>query len=449
MWSAQDVVVISDLHLAPERNRGLFQADEQLATFLRWVHKSFRRCYLLLNGDAFDFLVGGSREAIDLDAAAAQAAAIAENHKEVFEALSQIAKSKEHQLIILGGNHDPELALPVVQEEIERHLMTSCPHSPIRWLTNGEAALFQIGEVRVLVEHGDQYDSWNWIDHEALRRVVCLASRNVSYQSVYSSPPGSRLVLNRFNPIRDKFHWLETLQPFSPSILPLALEVILPSLPSNERGELLKAVKEFRSFSGRSVTDVVLSGLDSKAVYWANDDNERQLLSEWLAQYESEEDVWRGIDDMKAALTRVVARLRNLTARALLKRVSKRDFYFRIDEQDGQHGRVAKLISKGADLVVHGHTHAAKAYAVAAGLYLNTGTWGQLTKLPEGEANTEDWIGFIETLRTNSAASFPRATFVQISAQKKRTTATLFEWDKNLPDPLSAWHFENTEWRKE
>jgi len=448
MLSPQHVIIISDLHLATERDKGLFQADLELAAFLHWVRKSFNRCYVVLNGDSFDFLAGTSEEAINLDGLAGQAATIAENHKEVFEVLGDIAKSKEHQLIILGGNHDPELALSSVQREIENQLMTSSPQSSIRWLTNGEAALLRVGDARVLIEHGDQYDSWNWIDHEALRRVVCLASRNVSYEGVYSAPPGSRLVINRFNSIRDRFRWLETLQPFSPSILPLALEVILPSLADNERDQLLGSIKEFRSFSRRSVSDVVLSGLGSKSTYWAGDDVERQLLSEWLAQYEREEHVWSGVDDIKAAFARMVARLRGLSARALLKRASKRDSFFKIEEPDGQYGRVAKLIEKGVDLVLHGHTHAAKAYGVTKGLYLNTGTWAQLTKLPDGESTAEDWITFVETLRANSAASFPRATFAQVSAEES-TKATLSGWNNNLPEPQSSWCFENGGWRKE
>src|SRR5438045_1354393 len=147
MWSAEEIIVISDLHLAAERGRGLSQADEQLAKFLRWIRTRFSHCHLLLNGDVFDFLVGKQQEAaINLDDAATEAASIVDNHKEVFEALSLIANSEEHELTILGGNHDPETALPTVQEKIEQSLKPSdshspklpCSHFPIHWLTNGE-----------------------------------------------------------------------------------------------------------------------------------------------------------------------------------------------------------------------------------------------------------------------------------------------------------------------
>jgi UDP-2,3-diacylglucosamine pyrophosphatase LpxH len=449
MWSVEEALVISDLHLAAEHGRGLFQADEQLVMFLRDVRESFHHCHLFLNGDVFDFLVGQQQQMqISLDNAAAYAATVVENHREVFKELSLLANSKEHEIIILGGNHDPEMALPTVQKEIERHLNSSCAHSPVRWLTNGEAALFQMGDVKVLIEHGDQYDAWNWIDHEALRRVVCLASRNVSYQDVYKSPPGSRLVINRFNLIRDQFPWLQTLQPLSAAIIPLALEVILPTVSDDERFQFIKAVKEVKGYGLRSVVDSVLLNLGARREYWANEDEERQLLSEWLAQYEREENVWGSRRDAKAWLARAVARLRNIAVKRNLKRVSGKTAFFDISADDENHDAVARLLDKGANLVVHGHTHAAKAYQVGRGLYLNTGTWGQLTKLPDGEASEEEWAVYIEGLRAGRADSFQRPTFVRISKQAEHTTATLFEWTASGAQAQSGWSFADGKWER-
>lgn len=461
MLLADEIVVVSDLHLAAENGRGLFLADDELAEFLQWVLGNFSSCHVILNGDVFDFLVNKQQEtAINLEDAATEAASIIDNHKKVFEALSLIANSDSHDLIILCGNHDPETSLPTVQEQIERSLSSSdphdtkarCAHFPIRWLTNGEGALLQIGEAKVLIEHGDQYDAWNWIDHEALRRVICLASRNVPYQDVYrkKSPPGSRLVVNRFNHIRDQFPWLQTLQPLSASILPLALEVILPEVLSAERLKLIKAAREFRDFGLRSLTDTAVRKISPQREYWANEDEERQLLSEWLAEYEREEKVWGPLDDMKARLRRAAARLRNLTSRKLLKRVAHSDAFYDINANDCNHDAVARLMSRGTNLVVHGHTHSAKAYKVEEGLYLNTGTWGQLTRLPDADASEEEWIAYIEELRAGRASSFRHPTFAHISSQKEGTVAALLEWRSGAPpDQLSAWRFVNNQWRKE
>jgi len=451
MFPAKEIVVISDLHLAAERGKGLFQADRELADFLKWVHEHISPCLLILNGDVFDFLVDKQQEtAIDLDDASTQATDIAGNHKEVFEALSLLANSKNHELIILGGNHDPELSLPTVQKEIERHLNLTCAHSGVRWMTNGEAALFHVGEAKVLIEHGDQYDAWNWIDHEALRRVVCLASRNVAYHGTYRLPPGSQMVINRFNRLREQFPWLATLQPLSPAMLPLALEVILPTVAKTERKALLGAAREFSKYNLRSLVDTALRKLKPETEYWAEDDKERQILIEWLDQYERDEDTWGGIVDWTVEhVSRVLSRLRSVMATGLLRRVSSRDNFYSLDKQDDSVAPVARLMERGIDLVAHGHTHSAKSYLVGQGLYLNSGTWGQLTRLPDSQAPENAWSDFLTGLKEGHADSFLYPTFIRISEEKGKTTATLFKWQYDRPEPQATWYFANGRWQKE
>lgn len=449
MWFAEDVIVISDLHLTAQRDRGLFQGDDLLASFLQWLHKELKGCHLVLNGDIFDFLANNTEATLNPTGAETQAASIAQSHVEVFDALSQIVNSKEHEVTILGGNHDPELALDSVQAKLEEHLKVSCPHSHLRWLTNGEGAFLSIGDSKVLIEHGDQYDPWNWIDHEALRRAVCLASRNIAYNGIYKPPPGSRLVTNRLHVLKDRFNWIETLQPLTPSVLPLLLEIVLPVVDSTDRNKILGAVNEFKGFALRSVVATALNVVKSKARHWAEVEEERQILNEWLSQYNNEEKSWGLKADVKAAFGRATRRLRRVYASAKLKKVARRSSFFQIEEPDEQLARVIELIGYGADLVVHGHTHAAKAYTVNNGLYFNTGTWGQLIKLPDAEADDEKWTTFLDTLRTNSATSFKRPTFARIRKQPAGTTASLCEWTSSGAKVLSEWNFTNNQWRKE
>jgi hypothetical protein len=257
------------------------------------------------------------------------------------------------------------------------------------------------------------------------------------------------LVINRFNPIRNQFSWLSTLQPLSSSILPLALEIVLPNLSGSDRSQLLNAAKEIRSLSRRSLTDTALRKLNPQSEYWAIEDDEVQLLNEWLVQYEREEDIWGPLGKTQAWLARAIARLRALTVRRTLKRVSDKNSFFDYGAKDSQYHTVARLMAKGTNLVVHGHTHSAKAYKVEQGLYLNSGTWGQFTTLPSSKAGEKEWISFIEGLKTNRAASFHRPTFVRISKQEEGTTAALYEWTGGRPVQQSAWSFANKRWRKE
>jgi UDP-2,3-diacylglucosamine pyrophosphatase LpxH len=448
MWSTEETIVISDLHVALERGRGLFQADGQLTKFLHHVRENLSNAHLLINGDAFDFLVGPEQE-MEIDPAytVAQVAEIAGNHSQVFEALGLLATSENHEVTILGGNHDPELVLPEVQSAIEKHSQPASGRVSIRWLTNGEAALMHVGELKVLIEHGDQYDSWNWVDHEALRRVVCLTSRNVAHQGVYRTSPGSRLVLNRFNRLREQFPWLQTLQPLSASIIPLSLEVILPALPREDRFELIKAVKEANSFGARSLVDGILRRAGARSEYWASEDTERQALDEWLAEYQKTEDVW-GRYDATDWVKRALKRLRSYVTTRKLKGLSDRTTFFDIDSKDENYEAVSRLISKGAGLVVHGHTHAAKAYQVNDGLYMNSGTWGQLTTLPNSETADQEWADYIEKLRAGQAHSFSRLTFVHIKKQGSETSAKLCKWTDQGVQTLSDWRFAGSAWEK-
>jgi len=448
MRLAEEIVVVSDLHLASERGRGLFQADAALAEFFTWVYENVRPGHLILNGDTFDFLVRKDHEtAINLDAAASEARTIAENHREVFQALSLIANSEHHELTIMGGNHDPELSLAGVQREIEDPLSPSGSRPLIRWLINGEAVRFAVGDAKVLIEHGDQYDAWNWIDHESLRRVICLASRNVGYSNVYKSPPGSQLVVNRFNPLRNQFPWLATLQPLTPTILPLALEIILPQLDKEQRKTLLKAVDEFSHYSLRSLLDLALRKLKPESAYWKEDD-ERQFLIEWLNQYEKDEDTWGIVEETVEGFRRTLARLRNIIATGSLRRISANDSFYEVEVMDSLVDPVTRLTEQGAHLVVFGHTHSAKAYLVGQGLYLNSGTWAQLTQLPKGDATEAEWADFLQGLKEGRADSFCCPTFIRISKHQE-TTATLFEWRNGRPEAKSAWRFATPGWQKE
>lgn len=446
MLGVAQALVISDLHLAAKS--GLFQADEQLAEFVRHVRTDFRRCHLFLNGDIFDFLVDAdNRNGFDLDEAATRLTSIIDGHKAVFDELSLVAKSEEHELVFLSGNHDPELALPGVREAIEARLQPGRP-SAMKWLTNGEAVLCGIGQTRVLIEHGDQYDEWNWIDHELIRRVLCLASHNLPYKGEYTPPPGSRLVLNRFNRIRGTFPWLETLQPFGPAIIPLVLEVILPAISEDDRSELLKAVKEFTSYGLRSIVSRALLAIDPSTEVWADGDEDMQRLNEWLGQYQRQEDTWAADGDRAGWMKRVTQRLRSVAVRWKLKNVSRQATFFDIDATDAGRDAVGRLIANDVDLVVHGHTHAARAGKVGKGLYINTGTWGRLTSLPTHDADDSTWSGFINELSAGHFPSLSRLTFARIDNCGPKTEATLFEWHDGAAHPLSAWCFADGQWSK-
>lgn len=442
-----DAIIISDVHLSVDSG-GWFRADSLLTRFFQWVLKEAPGCHLFFNGDIFDFLASNSQSGINPAEAEQQVTAITKSHPDVFRALSHIVNSPRHDITILGGNHDPELALDNVQARLEQEIKDSGSQWHLRWLTNGEGAFFYVGDARVLIEHGDQYDPWNWIDHEALRRAICLASRNISYADIYNSPPGSQLVVNRLSHLRNDFNWIETLQPLTPSLLPLMLEVILPAVDSKTRNHLFNAVREFKDFGKRSLIEKSLTLLNSRARFWDYAGEEKQVLVEWLGQYNNQEKNWSIAKDVADVLRRAAKRLRNIYSDEKLRKASRLSSFFQIEAEDEQLPRVTELIGYGSDLVLHGHTHAAKAYAVGRGLYINTGTWTRLTTLPNWNAGDDEWTVFMEKLRSNKADYFDRPTFARVRTISDTPTASLCEWTSGGPKVLSTWHYRNKRWEK-
>jgi len=430
MLEVEDIIVISDLHLAAERSKGLFQSDEALAGFLNWVHEETRHCLLVLNGDVLDFLVKRRpKTVIEAEESARETKDIIEQHPEVFDSLQSLANSSGHQLVIVGGNHDPELIFPEVQVEIARRLKREHSHPPIRWVVNGEALPLHFGPARVLIEHGDQYDNWNYIDHESLRKLVSLSTRGVDSRDIYKSPPGSALVINRFNLIRDRLPWIERLQPLSDMILPLILEVVMPQLERGEQLALWGTVRESARTGRRSLINKLLCGMNSRAEFWAEQDERTQRFIEWQVEIENE-DAW---GEAEPDFARIIRRLR---------KVSARDGFFDIQEHDATFDPVTRLMELGNDLIVHGHTHSAKAYKVGRGLYLNSGTWGQLMRLPLSQASDEEWKQFLNVLSNGETDSFSRPTFIHMTAEGEAPEAMLCEWRKGAPEIRSRWSFE-------
>src|SRR2546422_2505698 len=155
MWRVSDAIVISDLHLSSgEPGQGLFGNDAGLEEFLLWILDQTQDCTVVLNGDVLDFLFAESQPGLDVEKLEKETDAIIETHRAVFNALGKLACSPKHSLIILSGNHDPELIFADVRNTIEAALSMNGQRPYVNWLVYGEALSLRIGEAKALVEHG-------------------------------------------------------------------------------------------------------------------------------------------------------------------------------------------------------------------------------------------------------------------------------------------------------
>ncbi|HLL75045.1 MAG TPA: hypothetical protein VK421_07240 [Pyrinomonadaceae bacterium] len=140
----------------------------------------------------------------------------------VFDALRDFLAAG-NRLTLLLGNHDVELSLPRVREELRDLLVGG--DARMKFIYDGEA--YTPG--RVLIEHGNRYDRWNMIDHSALRQERSVRSRRLEVdeavrQKRYFVPPaGTHLVIHFMNRIKARYRFIDLLKPETNAMLPLFL----------------------------------------------------------------------------------------------------------------------------------------------------------------------------------------------------------------------------------
>ena len=434
MLEANELVALSDIHLGPEYGKGLFRADKELVNCLNWILDNKKNCYVVLAGDIFDFLVLGKNEKpsdfYNLDKVEERMTKIIDHHPDVFKSLAKLANSSDHQLLFIGGNHDPEVVFPEVQLLIEKKLGSSS-HPIVRWTVHGESLSIKVGAAKVLIEHGNLFDRFNKVDHNALREVLSIKNRGFSLdgRSYYKPPFGSKLVIDYVNPIRGEFPWLDYLHVGREGSYLLWRELTT----IKQKGSFLPALRGAILAVSYDEFTKLRSKLNPAKKYKA--DNEDKLLN-WINKQLSKQNdsktkgVFFKVDDSEL----------------LQELISAWEDVSDISLPDSAYKDVQFILGNGADLVIHGHTHQAKIYPIDKGLYINTGTWGQLLELPHKDDSNEEWETFINNLRTGSNwkdTSLSRATFANVSfdTNTKETTASLIEWENDAPKYLSSWTF--------
>lgn len=233
----QLVYVISDLHLggAPgqkEGERGFRMCTQgaALAGFITElaalpVGGDAPAIELVINGDFVDFLAEEDEPVLwtalkeDPGRARELFLRIVQRNLPVFDALARFA-GRGHTLTILIGNHDLELAFPVVRRALAEVLLLK-PDVGLRFLHDGEA--YAVGDA--LIEHGNRYDSFNMVDFDKLRRVRSLQSRGqaVPEDLRLVAPPGSQLVAEIMNPLKQHYPFIDLLKPETGAAVPLLL----------------------------------------------------------------------------------------------------------------------------------------------------------------------------------------------------------------------------------
>lgn len=222
-------IIISDTHIGAggvQDGNKLedFTSDQ---TFFRWVHRLIAESErtgaevtFIINGDWIEFLQVPNVEAFDpsriypeasyTDRAVASALQRLEvvhaGHPLVFQALADFLSPgpKRRSLVILFGNHDPELAYPQIQERLLTLLGARGRKRDL--VRVGGRSYFEDG---VYVEHGNAYtehiNRFTDPDHPFDPESPELIER----------PAGSYVVTDYFNRIERQRPWIDGVHPLS------------------------------------------------------------------------------------------------------------------------------------------------------------------------------------------------------------------------------------------
>lgn len=439
---ARQVYVISDLHVGgvyPDADRPDdrgFRISTQVPRLTAFVSALADKppnepaIELVINGDFIDFLAESESGATaweaftrDPGAAAAKLEAIVARDREFFSALGRLL-ARGHGLTVTLGNHDIELALPPVRRRLMKLLEVE-GHHRFRFIYDGEA--YVIGDV--LIEHGNRYDMFNVVDHDGLRRLRSLMSRNqpVPVEHRFDAPTGSHIVASIMNPVKTAYPFIDLLKPETAAAVPilLALEpgtrsllgrmalmvkrahkhrLSAPAMPAfggdihAEGGGAEDFGQDIGSFdddlaAGGSVSpgapgDDALAGIVADAM----GDAAEGFLAELPPSTNIGEDISAadtfdrtlGLASLLLARNDADVERRLPSLLKALRAVQDDKSFDRAVETGRSYLDAARELARGGfRCIVFGHTHLPKRVPLDEGaLYINTGTWADIMRFP-------------------------------------------------------------------
>ncbi len=416
----RDIYVVSDLHIGGAYAKQDAQAErgfricthvQQLAQFclsLAELCAKGRNVEFVINGDFIDFLAEPEFESDVF-------VAFRESPERVVEILDRIVQrdivlfaalrdllAAGARLTVLLGNHDVELGFPAVRRRLAHWLDAiddSARAGRFSFIYDGEA--YVIGDA--LIEHGNRYDAWNAVDHDALRRLRSLQSRGQETSRAQFEPPaGSVLVSTIMNPIKSRYPFVDLLKPETSATLPILL-----ALEPGVRGQLAnvwalqrRASKHGPVAAAEPAWSGDISAMDNASESSTLDDDLRAVLGaeeaeEFLRGVENEFDSSGDISSV--TLDSALGVLRLMTgsnSSALEKRLpallaalqplqNDRTFEDTYEPEGPYLDAARELAQNGIRYIIFGHTHLARKIDLGDGrTYFNSGTWADLIRFP-------------------------------------------------------------------
>jgi predicted phosphodiesterase len=249
-------------------------------------------------------------------------------------------------------------------------------------------------EDSILIEHGNRYDGWNVISHDALREIRSAISRREK-PALYNGPPGSQVVFKIMNRLKAKYPFVDLLKPETAAVFPL-LAVLDPSTAREIPRFASLAAKEARVRFDSNGIPLDIANI-AAPVQRSKRDSDMMLLANELAGSGDMANIGN-VDKVKDFLSRLREAATDIARKALREQGIQLLYkafraYADVHRQTFDLGHEAEeylkpakaAAERGFQVVVFGHTHNVKRIALneRGAQYLNAGTWADLIQVPE------------------------------------------------------------------
>ena len=440
--------VVSDLHLGGEPGRQIFKGADILAALIESLRAQpvERRIALVINGDFVDFLAEPDAKAFDPNGAVAKLRRIRNDPvlKPVFDALAAFVARPGRELVVVLGNHDLELALPDLREELVGLLGGSdgATAGRIRFSLEGAGFVAEVGGARVLCVHGNDVDGWNATDYEYLRRLA----RDRQFGEIvpaWTPNAGSKMVIDVMNGIKRNLPFVDLLKPETEAVVPLLLA--LDQAGAGKLREAAGVASKYvwdgvrRTFGFLNEDDPSRNPVEASAASRAarppGGDPLAAIVRDRAAKISAsattgssllkavEERLVKGVDPLSllqgeagvlgvgdAIFGWIRGRSKAEIVREALESLHK-DRSFDPTAEDDTFRLIDEQASSAFDYVVAGHTHLERVLKRKRGVgtYFNTGTWARLIRIrPEDLADEATFAPVFHSLQATTIADLDR-----------------------------------------
>jgi len=418
--------VVSDLHLGGrEPRKQIFKKEqgdafEHLVDYLMKRRRTSRQA-LVVNGDLVDFLAEPDATYFDIAGAAGKLDRILHDPSFVpvwrslraFVKTPDANKSSNRRLIITLGNHDLELALPWVREQLLQELSggDDGARERITLAFEEDGYRCRVGTADVLCIHGNDVDPWNVTNFEMLRRLGGEAGRGANARQ-WVPNAGTKLVIDVMNGVKVKYPFVDLLKPETESVIPTLL-VLDPRLAAKVGA--LVPVGARRAWDSLRMATGFLSEEEATRLIETNQVKPTDVLGQMLGETFTDVRQKRGVYDLEMLLERtetwlqqgveplqllgtaeqpeylgIMGAMWNLVRRKgrseVLREALERltaDQSFNLRTADSTYTAYNRSLDMDIDFVVTGHTHLERALPLTGigRYYYNSGTWARLIQL--------------------------------------------------------------------